>query len=232
MGINELGRKENYVGSKFLIENYKDVQKNIIKTSNFLRNFGVSSIIKDVMEKTYYDTDDMFFCKIGVTISINTYKGRNYADLIVRYEGDNSRIMFISDIPDTFIKKIGRKDNISKHYEYIASVILELIPNGISVEPLEMVRRIKAKLIVTKKRERYRVINSNGLKVILSFEQCVYQNSKRAKVKLNILELRLDSPNDTTKKFEKFVHDLQLVEYRLIKTKDGDLFIGQEYLDI
>ena len=85
MGINELGRKENYVGSKFLIENYKDVQKNIIKTSNFLRNFGVSSIIKDVMEKTYYDTDDMFFCKIGITISINTYKGRNYADLIVRY---------------------------------------------------------------------------------------------------------------------------------------------------
>ena len=232
MGINELGRKENYVGSKFLIENYKDVQKNIIKTSNFLRNFGVSSIIKDVMEKTYYDTDDMFFCKIGITISINTYKGRNYADLIVRYEGDNSRIMFISDIPDTFIKSIRRKNNISKQQEYIASVILELIPNGISVEPLEMVRRIKAKLIVTKKRERYRVINSNGLKVILSFEQCVYQNSKRAKVKLNILELRLDSPNDTTKEFEKFVHDLQLVEYRLIKTKDGDLFIGQEYLDI
>ena len=66
----------------------------------------------------------------------------------------------------------------------------------------------------------------------MSFEQCVYQNSKRAKVKLNILELRLDSPNDTAKNFEKFIHDLQLVEYRLIKTKDGDLFIGQEYLDI
>ena len=232
MGINELGRKENYVGSKFLIENYKDVEKNIMKTSNILRNFAVGSLIKDVMEKTYYDTDDMFFCKLGVTISLNTYKGRNYADLIVRYEGNNSRIMFISDIPDTFIRRIGKKESISRHYEYIASVILELIPTGISVEPLEMVRRIKPRLHVVKKRERYRVINSNGLKVIISFEQCVYENTKHTKVKLNILELRLDSPNNTAKNFEKFVHDLQLAEYRLIKTKDGDLFIGQEYLDI
>ncbi|MBR2468489.1 MAG: hypothetical protein IKB42_05565 [Clostridia bacterium] len=231
--VNDLGRRENYVGEKYLIEEYKDIQKNILKTSNVLKNFGMSSNIKDSVEKTYYDTDDMFFCRLGITICTNTYKGRPYTDLVVRYEdGDQGRIKFISDIPDTFIRKIGKKESIAKHYEYISSVVLELIPNGISVEPLEMVRRLKPKLKITKKRERFRVINSIGLKVILSFDQCVYSNVAKTKVKLNILELRMDSPTDTAPLFEKFVHDLQIAEYRMIKTKDSDLFIGQDYLDI
>ena len=231
--VNDLGRRENYVGQKYLIENYKDIQKNIIKTSNVLRNFGISSTVKDVVDKVYYDTDDMFFCRLGITISLNTYKGRPYTDLVVRYEdGDQGRIKFISDIPDTFIRKVNKKDTISKHFEYIASVVLELIPNGISVEPLEMVRKLKPKLKINKKRERFRVINSNGLKIILSFDQCVYANMAKAKVKLNILELRLDSPSETAPLFEKFVRDLQIAEYRIIKTQDSDLFIGQDYLDI
>ena len=230
--INEMGRRENYVGDKFLIENYKDIQKNILHTSNVLKNFGVSSPLKDVVEKKYYDTNDLFFRKVGINISINVYKSRPYADLVVRYDSEQKRIQFISNIPDTFIKKVGKKDTIDKHFEYIASTILELIPNGISVEPLEKVRQVKLKLTVKKKRERYRVIHSNGLKVILSFEQRVYMNSKRNKVKLNILELRLDSPKETAPLFDKFVHDLQLAEYRLIKTKHSDLFIGQDYLDI
>ena len=232
MGINELGRKEKYIGVKFLIEDYKNIQKNIMRDSNILRTFWVESQDKDVTKRTYYDTDDMFFYRLGITISLNTYEGRKYADLIVRYEGSTSRIMFISDIPDTFIRRIGKKESIAKNYEYIASVVLEPMPTGISVEPLEMVRRIKPKLYIVKKRERFRIINSNGLKIIMSFEKCVYENTKHAKVKLNILELRLDSPNDTAKNFEKFIHDLQIAEYRLIKTKEGDLFIGQEYLDI
>lgn len=230
--ISELGRRENYVGEKFLIENYKDIQRNILKTSNLLKNYGVSSPLKDVLEKDYYDTNDMFFRKVGINISINIYKNRPYADLVVRYDSDHKRIQFISDIPDTFIKKVGKKDSISKHFEYIASAVLELIPNGISVEPLEMVRLIKLKLIVKKKRERYRIIHSNGLKVIFSFEQSLYMNAKRDKVKLNILELRMDSPNETSALFDKFLHELQLAEYRLIKAPRSDLFIGQDYLDI
>lgn len=231
--VNDLGRRENYVGQKYLIEDYKDIQKNILKTSNVLRNFGISLNVKDTVEKHFYDTDDMFFYRLGITISLNSYKGRPYTDLVVRYEdGDQGRIKFISDIPDTFIRKVGKKDSISKHFEYIASVILELIPNGISVEPLEMVRLLKLKLKVTKKRERYRIINSNGLKIILSFDQCVYANTAKAKVKLNILELRLDSPSKTAPLFERFVRDLQIAEYRMIKTQDSDFFIGQEYVDV
>lgn len=232
MAISELGRRENYVGEKYLIENMKDIQKNILKTSNVLKNYGVSTSLKDVVIKNYYDTDDMFFRKIGLNISVNIYKGRPYADLVVRYDSEQPRIQFISDIPDTFIKKIGKKDLISKHFEYIAMAVLELIPTGISVEPIEMVRKLKLKLSIKKKRERFRVIHSNGLKVILSFEQSTYINSKKQKVKLNILELRLDSPYSTASLFEKFIHELQLAEIRMIKTKHSDLFIGQDYLDI
>lgn len=232
MAISELGRRENYVGEKYLIENYKDIQKNILKTSNVLKNYGVSTPLKDVVVKNYYDTDDLFFRKLGINISVNIYKGRPYADLVVRYDSEQERIQFISDIPDTYIKKIGKKDHISKHFEYIATAIGELMPNGIGVEPIEVVKLLKLKISIKKKRERYRVIHSNGLKVILSFEQSVYSNAKRQKVKLNILELRLDSPYETSTLFQKFMQELRLAEVRMIKTKHSDLFIGQDYLDI
>ena len=233
MANNNLGRNENYVGEKYLIENYKEIKNNIVKTSGILKNFGVNPPLKDVVEKKYYDTDDLFFRQLGVNISVNVYKSRSYADLVVRYDSDKIRFQFLSDIPDTFIKKIGKKDLISQHFEYIAQVILELIPNGISIEPMEKVQLIQLKLIIKKKRERYRIINSRGLKIIFSFEQSVYMNQKRNKVKLNMLELRLDSPvHKTGEMFEKFIHDLRITEHRLIKLKRSDLFIGQEYLDI
>ena len=73
MAISELGRRENYVGEKYLIESYKDIQKNILKTSNVLKNYGVSTPLKDVVVKNYYDTDDLFFRKLGINISINIY---------------------------------------------------------------------------------------------------------------------------------------------------------------
>ena len=109
MAISELGRRENYVGEKYLIESYKDIQKNILKTSNVLKNYGVSTTLKDVVVKNYYDTDDLFFRKLGINISVNIYKGRPYADLVVRYDSEQERIQFISDIPDTYIKKVGKK---------------------------------------------------------------------------------------------------------------------------
>ena len=107
-----------------------------------------------------------------------------------------------------------------------------MLPNGINVDALEAVRKIKTKLIVTKKRDRYRVINSKGFKVILSFEQSIYQNVKKDKVKLNILELRLDSPASTIPYYEQFVHDLLIEEFRLIKVAENDLTIGKDYLNI
>ena len=234
MANMDAGRRENYNGRKFLIEDYKSIYKNIMKTSQVLKNYGVSSSLRDVVTKTYYDTDNMFFKSKGINISINTYKNRPHADLIIRYAADEgaSRIEFLSDIPDTFIKKINKRDKIYSYYEYIANAVLELLPNGINVDALDAVRTIREKLTVTKKRDRYRVISSNGLKIVFSFEQSVYQNVRRNKVKLNILELRLDSSNSTLNDFEKFVHHLQIEEFRLIKVPESDLILGQQYLDI
>ena len=232
MGNSEQGRRENYTGYKFLIDEYKDIHKNIMKTGTLLKNFGVSSSLRDVLTKTYYDTDDMFFNKKGINISINTYKKRPSADLIIRYNNRVKRIDFLSDIPDTFIKKIGKRDKIFNYYEFIAKAVLELLPTGINVDALKEVRQIRFKLSVTKKRDRYRVINSNGLKFIFSFEQNTYQNARKTKVKLNLLEVRLDSPINTEPDFHKFVKSMQIHEYRMVPIDDSDMVVGQQYLDI
>ena len=72
--------------------------------------------------------------------------------------------------------------------------------------------------------------STDNLDLITEAQAKIVNNE--AKVKLNILELRLDSPSETAPLFEKFVRDLQIAEYRIIKTQDSDLFIGQDYLDV
>lgn len=232
MANNEQGRKENYVGNKFLIQDYKSVYKNIVKISPILKNYGVSSSLRDTVIKTFFDTDDMFFSNKGINISTNVYKNRPYADLVIRYNSEVKRIEFLNNLPDTFIKKISKKDKIYNYYEFIANAVLELLPSGINVDALEAVRKIKTKLIITKKRDRYRVINSNGFKVILSFEQSIYQNVKRDKIKLNLLELRMDCSVSLKPHYDKFVHDLLIEEFRLVKVSDNDLMVGKDYLNI
>ena len=49
MANAELGRRESYTGNKFLIEDYKSVYKNIMKTSPLLKNYGVSSSLRDTI---------------------------------------------------------------------------------------------------------------------------------------------------------------------------------------
>lgn len=226
-------RRANYYGEKFLIHNYKKDMKSVFNFSGVLKTFDVSSPRTDTVNKVYYDTPNKFFRKNGINISLNEYSSRNYCDIIVRYDSNEKRIKFISDLPDTFIKKIRKKESLKVHYDYMATAILELVPKGLNVDVFETIKNIKPVLIVTKKRERFRVINNDGLKMVLSFEKCLYKSGKNSsKIKLDMLEIRLESSNKTKEMFETFIKKLQLQQSMFIKQKHSDLFVGDDYLDL
>lgn len=230
--MEQLERKKNYIGKKFLLNDYKLNIKSILSKNGFLKTYSISSALKDVVTKEYYDTKDRFFKSSGINISINRYKSRNFADLVIRYDSPVKRIAFLSDIPDTFIKKIGKAEKVSSYFPYISTAIMELVPKGLNIDVFEFTRTISKILEVQKKRERVRVINNNGLKVIFSFEKDLYINSKNNKVKLDLLELRMENTVKDSKLFDNMVHELKLQEYKLIELNKSDLFIGEEYLDI
>lgn len=231
--MEEMVRRANYYGEKFLIPDFKKDIKNVFNFSGVLKTFDVSSPRKDTVLKTYYDTPEKFFRKSGINITVNEYSNRNYQDIIVRYDSSQKRIKFISDLPDTFIKKIRKKENLKNHYDYMATGILELVPKGLNADVFETIKNIKPILIVTKKRERFRVINNDGLKMVLSFEKCIYKSGKNnTKVKLDMLEIRLESANKTKEMFDAFIKRLQLQQSMFIKQKHSDLFVGDDYLDI
>lgn len=226
-------RRANYIGDKFLLSKLKKDKKEALRFNGVLKTFDVSAPRKDKVKKYYYDTPNLFFRKNGINISKNEYTDKNYCDIVVRYDSSVSRIAFLSDLPDTFIKKISKRDSMSKHFNYIATAILELIPKGLNADAFDVIRHVKPVLVITKKRERYRIINNDGLKLMFSFEKNVYHAPQNnTKQKLQMLEIRMESPRKTEEMYHEFIHKLHLQQAMFIKLPHSDLFVGQEYLNL
>lgn len=231
--MEEMVRRANYEGEKFLLTKIKTDRKETLRFNGIMKTFDVSTPRKDKVVKYYYDTPNLFFRKNGINICRNEYSDKSYSDIVVRYDSSVSRIAFLSDLPDTFIKKINKHDSFTNHQNYIATAILELIPKGLNADAFDVIRTVKPVLIVKKKRERYRIINNAGLKLMFSFEKNLFISTKHnTKQKLEMLEVRMESSNKTTDMFKDFVRKLHLQQAMFIKLPHSDLFIGQEYLDL
>ena len=226
---------KNYTGRKYLLTNLRADEKAIMKAGGFLKTFAIYSPIKDTVTKVYYDTPDAYFQSIGIIININQYKGKDKAELILRYDSPTERINFLNDIPDTFIFRIDKFKKINSMYEELEDYLIQLYPTGFGTDIKDKIKALKPYLKVNKKRKRYKVVNPNGLKVIMSFEESKFYNrfNGNNSVKLDVLELRLDSDfARTIKLFQNFEHELILQDTSIIKLEHSDLFIGQEYLGI
>lgn len=231
--MEQMVKRSNYHGQKFLIENLKTDKKSVLSYNGVLKTFGVSGMWKDRTVKTYYDTPDMFFRKKGINISIDTFSNKSMADLVVRYDSHVKRANFIGNIPDTFIKKINKRQSITPNFNYIATAVLELMPQGLNIDIFETVRYLQPIMVVRKSRERYRIIHNSGLKMVFSFEKNTYTSVKtKQKHSQPMLDIRLESSDDFAPAFKEFVKKLHMQQHMFIKEKHSDLFVGLEYIEV
>lgn len=214
--------KSSYLGSKYLLDNLKKQKVQILR-GQFLKGYGITIYEKGTITKTYYDTPDCFFNQVGITININ--KRKEGGELVVRFNSGVNRIMFLTNIPDTFSIKINPKSRISDYIKFITSAIYELIPNGISADVEALLKTIQPIMIVEKKRERFRAINANGFKTIMSFSYSTYANQlNKKRSKVEVLEFQSDSGNH---EFWPTFNKLVKFEFpALIETQSSDLNLG------
>ena len=222
--------KSNYLGTKFLLDNLKKDKNTIFKTSETLKSYSVEYINKDIMHKTYFDTPDFYLHQRGIVININTYKGKQKAELVVRYESEKQRIEFLSDIPDTFATEISAKDSIFSHAEFIADAISQPLPYGIEVDGINIVRQCIKVFDIEKKRENYRVINIQGLKCTFSFTTAVYKTNLNRNVhKTELLEIESNTVNKVVE--YSTLRKLMVFEFpKLVETFHSDFLIAKNNL--
>lgn len=226
----DLISKQNYIGTKFLVQDVPALKSNLFSKKGIFKSYVSSFYAKDSIIKTYFDTDDSFFFSKG--ISINTTRTNNKdVVIVVRYSSSTPRIAFLNNIPDTFTKTIDRKDSIEKHFDFITAAAEELRPTGLGVNTKEVTPNIKPQVTVIKKRERYRLLNNEGLKLILSLDEAEYSTFyNSSKQKLNMCETVLLSDRSTSRLFYNFEHDLAMQIPSIIKLAENDLAIAQTYL--
>lgn len=222
--------KSNYLGTKFLLDNLKKDKQNIFKTSETLKSYSIEYINKDVLQKTYYDTPDFYLHQHGIVININVLKGKTKAELVVRYESEKQRIEFLSDIPDTFAIEISAKDSIYSHAEFIADAISELLPYGIEVDGINIVKQCGKVFQIEKKRENYRVINIQGLKCTFSFSTAIYKACLNKNVyKTELLEIDSNTVNKSVD--YNTLRKLMVFEFpKLVETDHSDFLIAKKNL--
>lgn len=207
----------------------KQYIKDIFDPEGMLQTYDIDNIGPDYIEKIYFDTVDRFFFANGIIINLDKSRVGKMNTITVRYEGEDKRIPFISDMPKTLKKDIEKKDFFSAHFNFIADSIKAIMPAGLGVNIPSYVNSIIPVFVVVKKATRYRVINNNGLKVTFSFEDAEYiNNANRNKHKLIQLEIKLEN-EEKIELYEKFIKRLVLQVPTIIPMKHSDILNGLDY---
>jgi len=224
----ELKQVANYLSGKFLINNYK-VDKNEILKGQLLSSFSVGSLGSGNIVVEYYDTKDFLFAEKG--INIYTITSGKTKELIIRYDAEQvTRIEFLKNIPNFFKMQIGNNDSISKYYEQISEAIYQVYPAGLNLSIEDELRSASVQVRIQKKSESYRVVNNNGLKFTINFEQCDYINvNSRAKFSQPTLDVICDSYK-LKDKFDVFLRDVIINHPKLIKIENNELSIARKNL--
>lgn len=223
----ELKAKENFLETKFSLDNLKQVES-ILKNKATFTGFDRFGSSKDIYIKEYYDTPDFFLQERGITVNKNTVKGSKKSELVVRFDTGRERIQFLSNIPDTFSIEVGKKDSIYKYTEFIAASLSELVPNGLSVDPMHLANSLSKICTVTKKRETNRFINIQGLKLDIHTSKALFEsNVSRAKEELLMLEVVSHSTNKS-EDYHAFIKKMSFNNPTLIKLKNSDIEIAKE----
>ncbi len=223
--------KTSCLGSKFLLTNIKKEKPAITKSSALLRTFFKDFIAKEVQEKHYYDTKDLFFHKAGINIGFNYVKGAKTNEIVVRYDSEKERVCYLEYMPDTYTLKIDKKNTLFDHKDFIVKAITEMIPNGLQTDLFIKLDQTERVISTKKVRERWRYTNNFGLKLMLSIDNAVYTSTlTKSKEVINVLEILGDNPKENADKFNAFKKALLLENPTIIETHHSDLFIGLDYL--
>ncbi len=225
---------KDFKTKKFLLpeKSTKNFERDILNPEGVLAPYGVEHLGIDLIEKVYFDTVDRFFFSNGVIINLVKSKSSKLNKIVVRFEGEDKRIPFVSYMPTSLSKEIEKKDFFSAHFDFIVNAIKDIMPAGLSVDIASYVNTIIPVFVVIKNANKYRIINNNGLKMQFSFEHVEYiNNATRNKHKLLQFEIRLES-GDKEELFEKFIKRLVLQVPTIIPMKDSDLLNGLDYTSI
>lgn len=225
---------KDFKTKKFLLpeKSTKNFERDILNKDGILAPYGVEHLGEDIIEKVYFDTVDRFFFSKGIIINLVKSRASKLNKIVVRFEGEDKRIPFVSYMPTNLSKEIDKKDFFSSHFEFIINSIKDIMPAGLNVDVTSYVNSIIPVFVVIKKANRYRIINNNGLKMQFSFENVEYiNNANRNKHKLLQFEMRLESV-DKEELFEKFIKRLILQVPTIIPMKDSDLLNGLDYTSI
>ena len=222
----ELKQVANYLSAKYLCNNLKADKKEMLK-GQLLAAYSVGSLGASTTLVEYYDTKDFLFAEKGINIYTITSNG--IKELIIRYDASQvSRIEFLKNIPNFYKMQIGYNESIYKHTEDITKAIYEVFPTGLNVNIEDELRNSSVQVKVQKKCDAYRVVNNNGLKVTISFEDCVYiKNGTRHKFSQPTLDVVCDSYR-LKDKFDVFLREIVINHPKLIKIENNELTIARK----
>ena len=219
------------ISKKYLLpgKTYKNYMKEVLTREGILAPYSIEYNGADVIEKVYFDTVDRFFFNNGILIYLIKNKNSKMAKIIVRYEGEDKRIPFISEMPTILAKEISKKDFFSAHFDFMVEALMAIMPAGLGVDLPTYINTIIPVFVVVKKAQQYRIVHNSGLKMTFSFEEVDYMNNaNRNKQVINQLEIILES-TEKEESFEKFIKRLILQVPTILPMKHSDILNGLDY---
>lgn len=220
--MEEITRTTENITSIFAMLRPKEEIKQIFDKNGVTRLFVRNILGKDSIVKTYYDTPTQFFASCGINIYTVTSITDKTKQVFVQLVKNTKRIYFLSNMPTMIVKTLTLKDDIRREVDFIESAVYDIFPNGLTIDIRKLIPSLRQTIVINKNRERYRVFNNSGLKVILSIDNVEYKNlMTRMSDKVKQFEMQLDSHSETA--YKDFVHRMSLQVPSLVPMDSSDL---------
>ncbi len=218
----------HYLSSNYVLTRPKMDLKRLLDPKGFVSSFVRDAHSKEKVFKVYYDNQG-FFTNIGIHIGIIHSSSLRYPQLVIRLETKVERLMFLQDMPEKFIKDIGPKDSIRMHQAYIVDCINAIYPNGLDTNVAAVVAGLRPVMTVTRKQDKVRMINNQGLKFYMHYGNVEYHNMLNGeKSKQFQFEIVLDMARQLQQYYD-LIHKIEVQVPNILKIDSSDIVNGQEY---
>ncbi len=198
----------------YYLENPKQFRR-VYEVINLMPNFNVTEAEQHNIIDNYYESENNFLQRMGVSIRVRKYKNKKKQVASLRYSDDvnlDYSGMYATrefEIEMLYGQEFHTATSVLKFFEDKLNAIYS---TKLNVNIFRQLENVKTFLTIKTDRQSYDVINNKQFRAVINFDKVSYVNHKTKAVEAdNILQIKsiCEQTKETLASLNKFVNELE-----------------------
>jgi len=193
----------------------------LLKTIKTMTTYTLDDPTRRKIVDYYYDNDKRLLEENELLLRKRVYGSK--AELKIKRRHFDPQYFYSDNLRShEREKEINASDPLSKHFFFLNNALNSMFSNALKFDPDKLFEQTKVNLIIKVDQENRKLFGYGGLKVEIRHEKLKIINKlTKRKVKTEIIQFKLLSPDDTLQLFEDFITRVEKHCKEIFYTQDS-----------